>query len=105
MAQESQQQQRASPTTNTEQNKKNAFYAAVMPPSYKRHLAYSGFVKSLSAKNGEGTFDILPLHENFVSMVSGTVRIVDESGKELELSVDKALIEASNNLVKVFVEF
>ena len=81
------------------------FYTAVMPPTYKGHLVYRGFVKSLSGTNSEGNFDILPLHENFASLVDGPILIVDESGKRQELAVGKALVEASNNLVKVFVEF
>ena len=81
------------------------FYTAVMPPSYKEHLVYSGFVKSLSGTNSEGNFDILPLHENFASLIDGPILIVDENGNRRELAVGKALVEASNNLVKVFVEF
>lgn len=88
-----------------EEPKKDSFFASVMPPSYKGHLAYQGFVKSLSSQNSEGNFDILPLHENFVSIVSGPVVIVDASGNRREIAVDKALVEASDNLVKVFVEF
>jgi len=84
---------------------KNKFYTAVLPPSYKRHLAYSGYVKSLSSTNSEGNFDILPMHENFASIVHGPIVIVDEAGNKREIAVEKALVEASNNLVKVFVEF
>ena len=83
----------------------NKFYAIVMPPSYKGHLAYRGFVKSLSSVNNEGKFDILPLHENFASIVNGPILIVDEAGNKREIAVDIAFVEASNNLVKVFVEF
>ncbi len=84
---------------------KNNFYTVIYSPSYKRHLAYSGKVKSLSAKNSEGNFDILPLHENFVSIIWGPVVIVDEGGKRNEINIEKALVEASNNIVKVFVDF
>lgn len=83
----------------------STFYTAVLPPSYKGHLAFGGYVKSLSSKNSEGNFDILPLHENFVSMILGPVVIIDEAGNRRELAVEKALVEASNNLVKIFVEF
>lgn len=88
-----------------EELSKNKFYAAVMPPSYKGHLAFAGFVKSLSSVNSEGNFDILPMHENFVTMLAGPIVIVDEVGRRREFNVEKALVEASNNLVKVFVEF
>ena len=83
---------------------KNRFYISLAPPNYKKHLAYKGYVKSLSATNSEGKFDILPMHENFLTMLTGPIRIVDESGNTHEIDVDKALIDASNNIVKIFVE-
>lgn len=81
------------------------FFTAVYTPSYKKHLAYRGKVKSLSSVNNEGNFDILPLHENFISIITGPLIIVDELGKKREINTDKALIEVSGNIVKVFVDY
>ena len=74
-------------------------------PNYKEQMAYEGFVKSLTSSNSEGTFDILPMHENFVTVVEGKVVVVDEGGKTRDFEVGKAVIEASNNFIKVFVQF
>lgn len=81
------------------------FFTVIYSPSYKKHLAFSGKVRSLSSVNSEGNFDILPLHENFVSIVNGLVIIIDENGKSREINVEKALVEASDNIVKVFVDY
>lgn len=83
----------------------DSFFTVVYSPSYKKHLAFSGKVRSLSSANSEGNFDILPLHENFISIVNGPVVIVDENGKRQEVSVEKALVEVSSNIVKVFVDY
>ena len=90
---------------NNQNIRRDAFYCVIYPPSYKKQLEFAGWVRSLSSFNSEGRFDILPLHENFVSTLSGKMTIVDSSGQSREFLIDKALIEASNNLVKVYVNF
>lgn len=85
--------------------RRDAFYAVIIAPNYKKQLDFGGYVRSISAVNSEGNFDVLPLHENFVTLLSGKLSIVDEKGKSLEFQVDRALLEASNNLVKVYVDF
>mgnify|MGYP001560007513 CR=1 FL=1 len=45
------------------------------------------------------------MHENFVTMVKDKITLVDEQGKTHEFSLEKAVLEASNNVVKVFIEF
>ncbi len=86
-------------------NRTNLFYTAIFPPNYKTDLNFSGYVRSLSSANAKGPFDILPMHENFVTIALGNVVLVDEDGRKLEFAVGKAVIEASNNLVKVFVDY
>ncbi len=81
------------------------FMAIVFPPNYKREYAYRGKIKSFSSQNTEGKFDILPEHENFVTMAHDKITMVDLAGKKIEFAIEKAVLEASNNLVKVFIEF
>ena len=81
------------------------FMAIIFPPNYKKNYAFRGKVKSLSSKNSEGPFDILPEHENFVTVAHEMITMVDTQGKKIEIALEKAVLEASNNLVKVFIEF
>lgn len=83
----------------------DALYTVVFSPNYLAQVNFRGWAKSVSATSGEGPFDILPQHENLVTMVGETVTIFDIGGKRHDLKLGKALIEASNNLVKVFIEF
>ena len=83
----------------------NLFFTSVFAPNYKNSLSYSGYVRSLSSVNEKGPFDILPMHENFMTVVLGNVVLVDEDGRRLEFNVGQAVIEASGNLVKVFVNY
>ena len=77
----------------------------LLPNYYDKSAAFSGSAKSVSGTNSEGNFDILPLHANFVSVVSQKLVIVEENGASREIKFEKGLIEASNNVVKIFVEF
>ena len=83
----------------------HSFEAFVYPPNYKSEFLFHGLVKSISSTNSEGAFDILPMHENFVTTLRDKVVIVDDKDKTHEFNVGRAVLEASENLVKVFVEF
>ena len=85
--------------------RKDAFFALIYAPNYKKHLDFAGYVRSISSVNSEGNFDVLPMHENFVTLLLGKLVVVDEKGKSLEFQVEQALLEASNNLVRVYVDF
>ena len=77
----------------------------VVVPNYKKNMAYKGIAKSVTAFNVEGTFDILPMHENFVTVVRDTLIVVDGEGKRHDFAIGNATLEATDNSVKVFVEF
>ena len=83
----------------------NALYTVVFSPNWQVQSSFKGYARSISSANSEGPFDILPKHENFVTMIGQKVTIYDTSGRRHEITLEKGLIEASNNLVKVFIEF
>lgn len=83
----------------------DAIYTQVYPPNYRGDLRFQGHARSVSSKNIEGNFDVLPLHENFVTLISDSIVIYDTYGERIEIEVGKAVLEATNNQVKVFIEF
>ncbi len=85
--------------------KPNALYLSIYSPNYKKELEFSGYIKSLSSVNEKGPFDILPTHENLATVALGTIVIVDEADKRVEFNVQKAVVDVSENLIKVFVEY
>lgn len=64
---------------------------------------FNGKARSVSSVNTVGPFDVLPRHENFVSLVKDKVTIYDSSGKKLEYPIEHGLLEVSENKVRVFV--
>lgn len=59
-------------------------------------------VVSVSAVNATGPFDVLPGHENFISIINGTVKYTDMRGKRFEQAVDRAVIKVNRDEVKIF---
>lgn len=91
---------------NAPQIRRDALYTIILAPSYRgEEIKFEGYAKSVSSKNPEGKFDVLPEHENFVTLIIEGVVIVDEAGAKHEFKMARGLLEAEGNIVKIFVEF
>lgn len=64
---------------------------------------FLGKAKSVSSKNKLGPFDVLPMHENFISMLRDKVTVVDLAGKKTVVSCDQGILEVADNRVRVFI--
>lgn len=80
-------------------------YTVIYSPNYKKELRFAGYTRSFSSVNEKGPFDILPSHENFVSAISGQILLEDDKGVKRQFMVENAVVEASDNFVKVFVGY
>lgn len=59
--------------------------------------------KSVSSKNSQGNFDILPQHANFITLVENTPIIVRPlNGKPLVFNFPFAIVMATENKVSVY---
>lgn len=67
------------------------------------HVFFDGQALSISTANEKGEFDILPAHENFISIISKKLIIIDPSNKRNELKIDTAVLHVNENKVNVFV--
>lgn len=68
-------------------------------------LLYEGKVRSLTAHNDYGRFDILPGHSNYISLVDGLISFVTDAGLDRNLRVQNALLTASANKISIFIGF
>ncbi len=66
--------------------------------------AFKGFAKSISSFDQKGQFDILPIHENFVTKFSNGLKIETEKGEKVAFDKKNGVIEVANNIVRVFIE-
>ncbi|OGV96220.1 hypothetical protein A2W24_03520 [Microgenomates group bacterium RBG_16_45_19] len=63
---------------------------------------YSGEVQTVSAQNAKGRFDILPRHENFISIIYGQISFREMDGNLKSRLMDQAVIMVSQNQVQIF---
>jgi F0F1-type ATP synthase epsilon subunit len=65
---------------------------------------YEGAAESVSAISQVGSFDILPYHANFFTLlVAGNV-VIASGGKSTEVPVSHGVMQVADNVVKVFVD-
>lgn len=65
---------------------------------------FKGFAKSLTSFDQKGPFDVLPMHENFVTEFTKKIEIIPEEGDKVLYPDSKGVIEVANNIVRVFLE-
>lgn len=75
---------------------------SVVDPS---NVIFQGHARSLSSFNDKGPFDILPLHSNFITLISTGLNIVDTQGTSHSVALKAGVLVCKNNQVKVFLGF
>ncbi len=59
--------------------------------------------KAISSYNDKGLFDILPEHENFISLIKQELTIHTPDGKDKQMKIDNAIMKVYKNEVHVFL--
>jgi F0F1-type ATP synthase epsilon subunit len=66
---------------------------------------FDGEAKSMTAINRVGTFDILPRHHNFISLLEPSELIVRTEGKDdFKMKINQALMHVKADIVRVFLD-
>lgn len=66
-------------------------------------VLFSGAAVSVSSKNSVGPFDVLPQHENFISLLSDKIVIFKDKHQKQEIPNSSAIIKAKQNRVTIFL--
>ena len=67
-------------------------------------IIFTGSVTSVTLPGAIGEFMVLKNHASLISaLVAGTVRYVDETGKESSLSVEGGIADVDNNVISVCI--
>ena len=69
----------------------------------RQGLVFDGRLFAVSSRNAKGVFDVLPMHTNFVSMITDKVVLRRPDGKKDELRVSSGVMVVENNQVKIFL--
>lgn len=65
-------------------------------------LVFKGIAKSVSATNSKGLFDILGVHENFITIINDKV-IVRTDTETKEFPVEQGILKVEENIVHIFI--
>jgi len=69
-------------------------------------LLWEGEALSVTSKNVDGPFDVLPYHANFVTLIRGeaiTIKLPNNEDKRYEFKY--AVLYTQNNEVKIYADF
>jgi len=69
----------------------------------KDGVIFEGNATSVTSTNEKGTFDILPMHTNFVAIINTTLTIRVKDTIPTVLSIPRGIIHVKENAVQVFV--
>lgn len=78
----------------------NLLKVAVMSPDA---LVFEGEVFSVTSFNDKGTFDVLPQHKNFISLITTLVRIRFKDGTQKEIPIQRGVLRVYQNRADVYL--
>lgn len=67
------------------------------------NILYDGMVTAVSTYNDVGLFDVMPLHENFISLIHNKV-ILHNMNMQKVFKIDKGIIKVKNNKVDIYLD-
>lgn len=66
-------------------------------------ILFEGEVDAITSINEKGRFDVLPYHENFISIVKDLVVVYQKDEKPKEFPLQGGVIKVRNNTVHIFL--
>lgn len=91
-------------TTNLPKNNQKNNKSIYVVIKNREGVLFEGEAKALTSINEKGIFDVLPLHENFISVIKDFIRILKLNGQE-EFKITQGVLRASENRVNIYVGF
>lgn len=66
-------------------------------------IIFKSEVLSISSTNEQGHFDVLPLHSNFISLITNKISIRKIDGQTQIFEFQEAVLNVEENKVQVFI--
>ncbi len=68
-------------------------------------VLYKDTVSSVTSYNDKGVFDILPEHENFISLVKDKIIVHKTNNENKEVKIDNGVVKVYQNNVYFYINF
>lgn len=66
-------------------------------------VSFNDKVKAITSFNEKGVFDVLPQHENFISVIKDKIIIHTTDGKDEEMKIDNGVLKVQENEAHIFL--
>ena len=67
------------------------------------NILFNGPVTAITTYNDMGLFDVMPLHENFISLIRNKI-ILHNSNAQKEFKISQGIIKIKNNKVDIYLD-
>jgi F0F1-type ATP synthase epsilon subunit len=68
-----------------------------------QNTLFEGEVERVTSYNEVGTFDLYPMHANFISILKHTLAFYNKEKKIKELEIEQAVMKVKNDVVNIFL--
>jgi F0F1-type ATP synthase epsilon subunit len=68
-----------------------------------QNTLFEGEVDRITSVNDVGTFDIYPMHANFISILKSLLIFYNKNKKIKELEIEQAVMKVKNDVVHIFL--
>lgn len=69
----------------------------------KEGVSFNDSVKAVTSFNEKGIFDVLPEHENFISVIKDKIIIHTKDGGIKEMKIDNGVLKVYGNEAHIFL--
>ncbi len=69
----------------------------------RESVIFDGQVTAISTYNDLGIFDVLPFHENFISLVRNKI-ILHNMNAQKEFKIDQGILKIKNNKIDIYLD-
>ena len=67
-------------------------------------ILFTGEVTSITSINEKGRFDVLPEHENFITVISSFLILKTPEGKEKQFDITSGVMKVYENTITVYLD-
>ena len=69
----------------------------------KEGVSFNDKVRAITSFNEKGIFDVLPQHENFISVIKDKIIIHTKDVKDKEMKIDNGVLKVYENEAHIFL--
>ncbi len=69
----------------------------------KQDVIFDDSASALTSFNEQGLFDILPMHENFISIIKNTIIIHKKTGESHPINITEGVLRAFENKINIYL--